>query len=311
MAWGPHKEFILLAHIKDKNLSEPSDKKAITIIQPFDQDSLTSVPAIQPARLKKQASLLAENFTDPEEFVRQLHQILDLYANRTYRHGQAGEPPPLITAYNVPSPVLRQISQKLVPHAASEPQQALALCDSLWAQPYLEFRLLSGTLLGYISPIPADTIINRIQTWILPDTEERLINALLSQGLNRLRKEKFLDLIHLIEKWLTSENDFYQKLGLRALLPIALDPNQDNLPILYRLIQPLTQNSSTDLHPEVLDVLEALANRSPKETAFFLHQTLYLSNSPDTPWFTRQLLGCFPHESKKYLRASMTKLDKS
>jgi len=127
----------------------------------------------------------------------------------------------------------------------------------------------------------------------------------------RLRKERFHDLIQLIEKWLNSNKVFYQKLGLRALLPISLDPDQDNLPILYRLIQPLIQNSSTDIHPELLDVLEAMTNRSPKETAFFLIQTMYLTNSPDTQWFIRQLLERFPMESQVYLRASMKELGNS
>ncbi|MFC2026142.1 DNA alkylation repair protein [Chloroflexota bacterium] len=269
------------------------------------------MPAIQPDRLKRQATLLAEYFPEPEAFSREMHGILEQYSNRTYRHGQAGEPPPMISTYNVPSPVLRQISLLLVPYARSEPQQALALCDKLWSQPYFEFRLLTSNILGYISPIPVDAITNRIQSWIKPETEEQLIDALLSDGLIRLRKERFHDLIQLIEKWLNSNKVFYQKLGLRALLPISLDPDQDNLPILYRLIQPLIQNSSTDTHPELLDVLEAMTNRSPKETAFFLNQTMYLTNSPDTQWFIRQLLERFPMESQVYLRASMIELGRS
>ena len=76
--------------------------------------------------------------------MRSLHHLLDFYADRARRPGQSGKPAPLIDAYKVHPPVLRHILQELIPLAAENPDAGLALCDALWEQPYLEFRLLAS-----------------------------------------------------------------------------------------------------------------------------------------------------------------------
>ena len=65
------------------------------------------MPAIQPARLKQQAVLLAQQFDNPVAYVRSLHHLLDFYADRAHRPGQSGKPAPLTSAYRVHPPVLR------------------------------------------------------------------------------------------------------------------------------------------------------------------------------------------------------------
>jgi hypothetical protein len=60
------------------------------------------MPAIQPARLRQQAALMVEHFDQPAAFVRSLHHLLEYYADRAHRPGQAGKPPALLAAYNVP-----------------------------------------------------------------------------------------------------------------------------------------------------------------------------------------------------------------
>jgi hypothetical protein len=54
-----------------------------------------------------------------------------------------------------------------------------------------------------------------------------------------------------------------------------------------------------------LDVLIALARCSPRETAFFLRQSLELPNSPDTPWLIRQTARYFPADIQESLRAAV------
>ena len=50
------------------------------------------MPAIQPVRLKRQSALLVEQFNNPAAFIRSLHHLLEFYADRVHRPGQAGEP---------------------------------------------------------------------------------------------------------------------------------------------------------------------------------------------------------------------------
>jgi len=260
------------------------------------------VPAIQPALLRQQAALLVEHFTDPPAYIRSLRYLLDFYADRARRPGQSGMPDPMISAYKVRPPVLRIILQELAPLAVEEPEKGLALCDALWAEPNLEFRLLAAMLLGQIPTDPPRQIIDRLNTWLAPDLEFHLIEALMDHALERLRQEHPASMIRLIQEWLESSKPLYQQLGLRALLPLIENTQFENIPVFFRLVQPLSCNVPLGLKPDVLDVLTALVHRSPQETAYFLRQTLSFPEASDTAWLIRQLMDEFPQDQQDMLR---------
>jgi hypothetical protein len=148
----------------------------------------------------------------------------------------------------------------------------------------------------------AEPILARLQAWIKPDTEARLVDALCTQGLACIRQQNPTVVISLAESWLTKKDVFYQQVGLRLLLPLINDPQFENLPVIYRLILPLTRSSPARLRPDLLDMLAALAHRSPNETAYFLQQTAAMPNSPDTAWLIRQSLHVFPEKTREGLR---------
>ena len=268
---------------------------------------IEAVPAIQPARLRQQSALLAEHFDNPPAYVRSLHYLLDFYADRARRPSQAGKPGPLLEAYKVRPPVLRLILQELVPLAQQDPEKGFALCDAFWKEPYLEFRMLAAMLLGQMPVETPEPITQRIHDWITTDLEMHLVDTILTQGISRLRQERPLVLVDLIQDWLNNSKSFYQQLGLRALLPLINDPGFENLPAFFRMIQPLTCNAPSALRPDLLDVLTALAHRSPQETAHFLRQCLTFPNASDTPWLVRQVLEEFPPEIQESLRQFMRK----
>ena len=263
------------------------------------------MPAIQPARLRQQVAELAEHFDDPPEFSRSLHLLLDFYSDRARRPGKTGRPGPLLTAYNVRSPVLRMLVQELNPLIQDNPEGGLELCDALWSEPYLEFRLLAAMLLGQIPPYPPEPITDRLKRWITTDVEFYLIEALLVHGVEQLHNEQPQVFLQLIESWMESTIIFEQQLGLRTLVQLINDPRFENLPVFFRMIQPLCQAAPAALRPDLLDVLAALAHRSPQETAYFLRQCLMFPDAPDTPWLIRQSLSKFPDESQTNLRQAM------
>jgi len=268
------------------------------------------MPAITLARLRQQAALVAGNFDDPAAFGRSLHHLLEFYADRTQRPGQAGKPPPLLDSYRVPPPVLRQILLELTPWAQEQPEDALELCDALWAVEYLEFRLLAASLLGIIPTETPYPILKRVEAWCSTEAEERLIRALLNEGLSRLRKEEPEQVINRVETWLEDQDVEKQKLGLRALVPVLNRREYEDLPLFFRLLGPLVRNIPDKLRHDLLDALNALARRSPKETAYFLRQMAEIPNSPDTAWLIRQCLPEFPPEIQPGLRSAAREVEK-
>jgi hypothetical protein len=260
------------------------------------------VPAIQPARLKQQASEIAEHFDDPDALVRSLHNLLDYYSDRAIRPGLSGTPVPLIDSYNVRPPVLKQLVQELTPLVQDNPEQGLALCDRLWDEPYYEFRSLAASLLGKIPPDPAERIVDRIQTWLTTDLDAALVEALLVQALAQLRERDHQTHADLIQGWLDSGDDFHTQMGLRALIQLIQEPDFENLPVFYKLIQTLTRACPPAVKPDLLDILTMLAHYSPSETAYFLRRTLDTPEAVDTPWIIRQILSEFPPEIEASLR---------
>lgn len=264
------------------------------------------MPAIQLARLKIQTAELVTHFDDPTSFVRRLHDLLDFYADRTRKPGQAGEPPPLIKPYNVPRPILRQVRTDLAPYVAMDKESALVLCDTLWEEPYLEFRLLAIDLLGLIPTDFPDEILARIKSWAVPGTEDRLLNALVNEGLTQVRKGTPERYITQLEEWLTAEEYFSRRIGLKAVSITVSDRDFENLPRLFRLLAPLIRSTPSQLRPDLLDVMRALAMRSPNESAFFLRQNLtVMADDDSTAWLIRNSVRYFPEEVQRSLKTAL------
>lgn len=260
------------------------------------------MPAIQLGRLKIQAARLAEEYDQPAAFVKDLENLFDFYADRTHRSGQSGTPHPLIPAYNIPTPVLRQVLAELTPFISKDPQSFLILADELWRRDNLESRELSAGILGHVPVQALDGVISRARTWLKSEMEPRLIEAMLRQGLSMLRQNSPVRYMELVEGWLSSPNLIEQEVGLRGLLPLLEDEAFNNLPVVFRLITPYVRLVHTRLRPALLDVLDLLVLHSPQETAYFLRQNSSAPESADTPWVIRKVLKKFPQDLQANLR---------
>jgi hypothetical protein len=263
------------------------------------------MPAIHPARLKQQAILVAQHFGDPAALVRSLHHLMDFYADRANRPSHAGSPAPLLPAYHVKPPVLRQVVLELAPLAQADPDSGLVLCQAMWAQPYLEFRLMACALLGELPPDPAERILAQVKSWAVRDTDVSLLDAMARDGLKRVRKEQTPALVQATGSWLSEKELDSRRMGLRLLLPLVNDSGYPNLPVVFRLLLPYIRQAPGRIRPDILDVVAALAMRSPVETASYLRQALTMPDSPDTAWLIRQSASAFPPEIEERLRSSV------
>ena len=265
------------------------------------------MPAIRPEILRRQSALLADEFYQPEVYLRSLHHLLDQYANRAYRSGQVGKPKPLLETYDVPLPVLRQLLLDLEPRARQAPEAALALSKELWDESYLETRWLAAGLLGKI-PIRSEQILNQLKSFLKTAINDRVISTLFDQGLVWLRNSHPETIIEQAQEWLTSSEASEQALGLRILLPLAGDPRYENLPVLFKLLAPLCCEAPSLVRPDLVDVIETLARRSPREKAFFLRESLGFGACTTTAWLMRQVLPVFPADIQASLRESLRQL---
>lgn len=250
--------------------------------------------------MKIQVARLSEKLRQPDALVRDLHNLLDFYADRTHRPGQFGEPPPLLATYKTPTPVLRQIEREIAPLAGDAPA-ALALVDALWTEPVIEFRRLAIALLGRIPPNPPEPVLDRIQAWVAARPENRILDVILEQGLRRIRQETPGVYYPMLEAWLKADELYPRQAGLHTLRHLLADPGFENLPAVSRLILPFIRLTPKDLRIDLVAVLRRLAVRFPQEASYLLKQNLD-PDHPDAIWLARQVVDDFPGEIQSSLR---------
>jgi len=263
------------------------------------------MPAIQPVRLKTQAAHLAEEFTKPARFVKSLSDLLISYSDNTHRAGRSGKPRPLSDAYNTPAPVIRQVWQEIKPLIRSNPPATLALCDALWAHPFLEHRLLAADLLGHLPMDYQKVVIERIQKWITQGADKTLIDALFERSLITIRQQSTNPMLEIAKNWVTSSELQENYLGLRILHYMALHANIDSLPAVFRLISPFLRITPVKLRPYVVSIIKVLIQRTPQEAAYLLRQNLFAPDNPDTAWLLRQVIDQFPVDLQENLRKTL------
>ncbi len=263
------------------------------------------MPAIDPARLRKQAAQVATHYHRPSVFLRELEAFFEFYADRTRRPGQVSTPPPLIPAHHIPAPALRQVIQALVRAAADAPQEALTLADTLWAEPILECKLIAAQLLNKISGAEAASIHTRVVQWAQTAEEDQLLDALFAASISRLDEGAAPILLPQIKSWLLTNTLSAQILGLRALAALAHAPTYQNIPHLFQLLVPLINEAPADILPFVRDAINALAQRTPEETAYFLEQSLRTGKHADISWLIRQVMPRFSPAAQARLRTAL------
>ena len=261
------------------------------------------MPAFQLAKLKSQINDLGDSFTRPKEFRQGLKDILEKYANWGYRPGLEVTSVSLIPSYHMPPLVLHLIEQEIIKLSQKYPGAAISLADNLWQDEYLEPRLLAVTLLGQCTLSPPEPVINRIREWGMPGEEKRILDALFESGTINIRKKLPEQWLGLIEGWIVDGDASYQALGIRALLSIISDSQFANLPPVFRMLGMVFQRSNADQYPVLEDVFEALAYRSPSETAYFLRQQLTSDSSNDViSHIARRTMSYLPQAGQESIR---------
>jgi len=251
------------------------------------------MPAIDIARLKMQAAVLVEKFDQPPVFLKGLHEILDLYADRTLRVGVVAAPVSVLPAYRTPQAVLRQIEMELAPLAGAFPEQAMALTDALWKDGHLETRLLAATLLGRINP-KTPLLLERVSAWVSRARDKQVRAALLSVSLARLRRESPSAFLKLVAGWLDPGSSKMWSNGIYALLPLLEDASYENLPPVYDAVYWVISSAPSVIQNDLIDLIKALYAASPVETTYFLRQTLAGSATPQAALTFRRILPSLP-----------------
>jgi len=259
------------------------------------------MPAIDLARLRKQANQLADFFFLPVDFLKHLREMLDFYVNRTLRKQENIAPGSNLPTYRTPLVVMRQIEKAIGTLAKENPHHALELADLLWDQGYIETRLLAAFLLGRIPP-REERLLARLTAWTQQVRDPSVRGALLTISLGRMRVETPDDFLILLGEWLHPARQRYWSNGVQALLPLITDPRFDNMPPIFELVRPVIEAAPGVMQGDLVNVINALYKASPAETIYYLREILENSTNPVTTATIRRTLTLYPPELQDSLR---------
>jgi hypothetical protein len=164
---------------------------------------------------------------------------------------------------------------------------------------------VAAYLVGQVPLNPIEPVIDRMTAWCQPKEDRQALDGLLDRGSERLRREQPQRWFELLQDWINQGRPVYDSMALRALLPAIRDRQFENIPPIYQVIGPLLQSPTAAVQGNLVDVIEALARRSPTETAYFLRQAVSLNPNPASLRLVRRALPAFPEHVQEGLRSVM------
>ena len=258
------------------------------------------MPAIDLARLRKQANRLADFFFLPDEFMKHMRDVLEFYVNHTLRTKENVAPGSNLKTYRTPPAVLAQIENELRALAEANPEFALDLADMLWDEGALETRLLAAFLLGRIPP-QEERLLPRLTAWMQQVRDPDVRFALLSTSLTRMRKETPVQFLNLIREYLHPARIRSWSNGIQALLPMIADAKYENLPPILDIVEPIIEEAPSTLQNDLAELITALYRVSVNETTYLLKQILSRTRNSMTVITLRRISSSFPPALEKEL----------
>lgn len=259
------------------------------------------MPAIDLARLRKQANRLADFFFLPDEFMKHLREMLDFYVNHSLRTKENVAPGSNLKTYRTPPAVLTQIENELRAVAEANPEFALDLADTLWDEGALETRLLAAYLLGRIPP-QEERLLPRLSAWTQQVRDPDVRSALLSTSLTRMRKETPEQFLNLVREYLHPARMRTWPNGIQALLPMIADTTNVNLPPIFDIVEPIIEEAPSNLQNDLAELIIALYRASANETIYMLKHVLADTQNPMTVITLRRAAVSFPPPLQLTLR---------
>jgi len=271
---------------------------------PFPQEDF--MPAINLPRLKIQTAKLMDRFGKPDEFIRELHNLFDAYADLTMRKGALVSPISTLPSYRVPLPVIRHLELELGSRAQRYPDHALVIADRLWEDEFYETRMLAAYLLGRMTP-GGNPFLERLTKWVAETREPAISNLLLTTSLARMRSETPDDFLLLMGRWTHQPRKKMWGSVLIALVPLLKDRNFNNLPPIYSIVQPIIESAPATLQQELAAFICGLFDASPVETTYFLRQLITLSARSHTVQNIRRIMPSLPVTLQDEMREAIRK----
>lgn len=266
------------------------------------------MPAAELSRLQAQISAISTQFLQPQKFLRSLFTLLDLYADQNFRPGQHSRVEHLMPVYRLPEIVTQQIGKALNQLTAQYPVPALTILDGLKQDKHFEAQYLAMGMLGFLPIDCQQPVMKRLQTWIKPEMDEMLLDAILDSAQHFFINHDLESWLKHIQRWLENTETRFMKIGLRGLRILVDDTHFSQFEKIFTLLAPFFLNPELSFQRDTLEVLKSLINRSEMESSAFIHSILQRTEDAATLRLIRRAIPLFSTDVQDRLNKAITVL---
>src|SRR3990172_5173791 len=238
------------------------------------------MPAVDRSRLSGQVEQVTGVIEDPASFRSRFRDFMEFYADRTRR------PAPNAGGYGVPTPVVKALETALLKKSMTSEQTAL-LADILWSLETCESRVIA---LFLIRGQPSEDLLARVVAWCGTTRDPQVLQELAGPTLMEIRRGAPAAFLEAMKAGRAGPIPAARTFALRALAHAAADRSFQALPEVLDLLGMEAEGASADDTRAHVELVVALARRTPGETARVLREAL----ERHRPWSYRLAAAALP-----------------
>lgn len=260
------------------------------------------MPSIDLPRVRAQAQRLAGLLEQPEVFLSELRETLDEHTERASRPGRVVIGELKWRSRGTPERVMRALSAGIRPEARVRLAASLRLLPLMWATGYREERVLAAEALGEIAPLAPYPALDLLSAWAPTLDSPETADALGASGLGPLLLVDPAPHYHLLRRWLGQDSRYTRRFAVTALLPLAEDRAFQRVQEVFEILSDTMTQSDMDIRRATVQVLQALAAKSPVETARYLREWA-AKGDRNAVWVVRKAMAALDAEQQDEIRS--------
>jgi len=248
--------------------------------------------------LRQASAELAGELSQPEEFVADLHRLLEAYADEKAFANYRRIIPEMGTTFGTPLPVLRVIAAEIARQGKKEPQSVLPMLKTLWDGGSFEERQIVGKVMERMAKkYPAECLalvpgfLPALDNWANCDN-------LACFGMEAIALQMTDEALSRCERWVRDENKWIRRFGvvvLRAFEKADL-PEQA-----FEILGQVMTDRDSDVKKGVAWMLRDLSKRHAARVFEFLLGWAQSDPNRDTAWIIKNGMRKLPADQQQQL----------
>jgi len=257
------------------------------------------MPAVDPARLKREMESLRTALPDLERFQREALDLIQRYEDKTQRPARS-----LRTgrAFLTPLPLIKMLVRELGSYMEDNPVLYQQAADTLWDSGNIELQYAAIQMAASRSGPDVPTSAER---WARGCEAFEVLDELAGTGIGAWRDTSCDHFLSQVEIWLEKPWIRVQTFALLALKHAAAQQAFQDLPTVFRLVHPVDRFERRESRRALVQLVEELARRSPQEAAFFVIDELQ-EGGKHAKQLARKTLPIFPAPQQRLIQRTLS-----